>query len=74
MGPSSSRSSPHTWCDCVLWSIVGRWLSGLGSGEVLVSFTPMSAVSLHRRQVLLDNDAFGKLDFLCEESSAKAQG
>jgi hypothetical protein len=48
----------------------------VSSGEVLVTFTLMLAVvSLHRRQVLLDNDALGKLDFLYEEeSSAKAQG
>jgi hypothetical protein len=47
----------------------------VSSGEVLVTFfTLMFAVSLHRRQVLLDNGALGKLDFLCEESSAKAQG
>jgi hypothetical protein len=46
----------------------------VSSGEVLVTFfAPMFAVSLHRCKVLLDNDAFGKLDFLREESSAKAQ-
>jgi hypothetical protein len=34
----------------------------------------MFAGSLHRCQVLLDNGAVGKFDFLREESSAKAQG
>lgn len=55
--------------------MVCRRQTGVNSGEVLVTFfTPMFAVSLHRLKVLLDNDAFGKLDFLYEESSAKAQG
>jgi hypothetical protein len=75
MGPSSFRffAAFHTRGVIACYGLSSA--DAVSSGEVLVTFfTLMFAGSLHRRQVLLDNGAVGKFDFLREESSAKAQG